>query len=110
NGSGGKFGLELDPRDIEQKVCTALVTLPGCLHHELQSVCVDKLYDPPVSVELMATSKPSFKKNSRTLKRTPPAKPLQTISAREFAARFANGVSISQQSFTWFLGAGCSRT
>ena len=37
-------------------------------------------------------------------------KPLQTISAREFAGRFASGVRVSQQSFTWFLGAGCSKT
>jgi hypothetical protein len=39
-----------------------------------------------------------------------PRKALQTISAREFAGRFANGVRVSQQSFTWFLGAGCSKT
>jgi protein O-mannosyl-transferase len=37
-------------------------------------------------------------------------KKLQTISAREFAGRFANGVRVSQQSFTWFLGAGCSKS
>lgn len=35
---------------------------------------------------------------------------LQTISAAEFAGRFANGVRDNQQSFTWFLGAGCSRS
>ena len=35
---------------------------------------------------------------------------LLTISASEFAKRFASGIRISQQSFTWFLGAGCSKT
>jgi tetratricopeptide (TPR) repeat protein len=37
-------------------------------------------------------------------------KALQTISAREFAGRLAGGVRVSQQSFTWFFGAGCSKT
>jgi Tfp pilus assembly protein PilF len=36
------------------------------------------------------------------------SKPLPTISAHEFAGRFARGVREHQQSFTWFLGAGCS--
>jgi hypothetical protein len=36
------------------------------------------------------------------------SKPLPTISAHEFARRFARGVREHQQSFTWFLGAGCS--
>jgi hypothetical protein len=40
----------------------------------------------------------------------PPAQELRKISAREFAARFANGVQGAQQSFTWFLGAGCSKS
>jgi hypothetical protein len=35
---------------------------------------------------------------------------LQTISAREFAGRFASGVQVFQQHFTWFLGAGCSKS
>lgn len=35
---------------------------------------------------------------------------LPVISIREFAGRFANGVKVSQQPFTWFLGAGCSRS
>jgi protein O-mannosyl-transferase len=35
---------------------------------------------------------------------------LRIISAHEFAARFANGVRTAQQSFTWFLGAGCSKS
>jgi protein O-mannosyl-transferase len=35
---------------------------------------------------------------------------LRLISAREFAGRFAGGVREHQQSFTWFLGAGCSRS
>jgi Tfp pilus assembly protein PilF len=35
---------------------------------------------------------------------------LRAISASEFAQRFAHGVRDKQQSFTWFLGAGCSFT
>jgi hypothetical protein len=35
---------------------------------------------------------------------------LPVISLREFAGRFSNGVKVSQQPFTWFLGAGCSRS
>ncbi|WP_339030205.1 SIR2 family protein [Bradyrhizobium symbiodeficiens] len=35
---------------------------------------------------------------------------LPAISIREFAGRFADGVKVSQQPFTWFLGAGCSRS
>jgi tetratricopeptide (TPR) repeat protein len=36
--------------------------------------------------------------------------PLQKITAQEFANRFAHGVRISQQHFTWFFGAGCSKS
>ncbi len=35
---------------------------------------------------------------------------LPAISIREFAGRFSNGVRVSQQPFTWFLGAGCSKS
>src|ERR1700742_1047199 len=35
---------------------------------------------------------------------------LPTISIREFAGRFSNRVRVSQQPFTWFFGAGCSRS
>jgi tetratricopeptide (TPR) repeat protein len=35
---------------------------------------------------------------------------LRVISAREFAGRFAHGVRDHQQSFAWFLGAGCSKS
>jgi tetratricopeptide (TPR) repeat protein len=35
---------------------------------------------------------------------------LPVISVREFAGRFANGVRETQQPFTWFLGAGCSKS
>jgi tetratricopeptide (TPR) repeat protein len=35
---------------------------------------------------------------------------LPAISIREFAGRFTNGVRVSQQPFTWFLGAGCSKS
>jgi tetratricopeptide (TPR) repeat protein len=35
---------------------------------------------------------------------------LSVISVREFAGRFANGVRVSQQPFTWFFGAGCSKS
>jgi protein O-mannosyl-transferase len=35
---------------------------------------------------------------------------LRTISPREFAGRFAASVREQQQSFTWFLGAGCSKS
>lgn len=35
---------------------------------------------------------------------------LPIISIREFAGRFANGVRTSHQPFTWFLGAGCSKS
>src|SRR5208282_587257 len=46
----------------------------------------------------------------RVLSKGSQNKSLQVISAREFAGRFASGVRESQQSFTWFLGAGCSKT
>jgi hypothetical protein len=36
--------------------------------------------------------------------------PLRTISASEFAARFAHSIGEKQQTFTWFFGAGCSVT
>jgi Tfp pilus assembly protein PilF len=36
--------------------------------------------------------------------------PLQKITAKEFANRFAHGVGVSEQPFTWFLGAGCSKS
>jgi hypothetical protein len=35
---------------------------------------------------------------------------LQTISPREFAGRFAAAIREQQQSFTWFIGAGCSKS
>jgi hypothetical protein len=35
---------------------------------------------------------------------------LPVISVREFAGRFSNGVRVSQQPFTWFFGAGCSKS
>jgi tetratricopeptide (TPR) repeat protein len=35
---------------------------------------------------------------------------LPTISIREFAGRFSNSVRVSQQPFTWFFGAGCSKS
>lgn len=49
------------------------------------------------------TSKPRGDALSKASK-----EPLKAISVREFAGRFANGVRVSKQSFTWFFGAGCS--
>jgi len=58
--------------------------------------------------------KPSSRKAVKlrlvTGKGTSGSAPLRTISASEFAQRFAHGVRDKQQSFTWFLGAGCSFT
>jgi tetratricopeptide (TPR) repeat protein len=52
---------------------------------------------------------PSKSPTSKSPKK-PAQSGLQTISAREFAGRFANGVRVTQQHFTWFLGAGCSKS
>jgi tetratricopeptide (TPR) repeat protein len=46
--------------------------------------------------------------SKKTIKSAPVELPV--ISIREFAGRFSNGVRISQQPFTWFLGAGCSKS
>ena len=49
-------------------------------------------------------------KGARPKSKATKDKSLQTISAREFAGRFANGVRVSQQHCTWFFGAGCSKS
>lgn len=48
-------------------------------------------------------------KSVRAAKRDVPIE-LPTISIREFAGRFSNSIRVSQQPFTWFLGAGCSKS
>lgn len=48
------------------------------------------------------------KKAGKLIKAVPTTLP--TISIREFAGRFSDSIRVSQQPFTWFLGAGCSRS
>jgi hypothetical protein len=60
----------------------------------------------PATIKLVS---PTAKRGNATSQAKPPPS-LRTISASEFAERFAHGVRDKQQSFTWFLGAGCSVT
>jgi protein O-mannosyl-transferase len=63
---------------------------------------------PPAGVTALRIVTPGGKSTGAPSTSATPGIKLRTISASEFAARFAHGVSEKQQSFTWLLGAGCS--
>jgi hypothetical protein len=63
----------------------------------------------------MPQGRKSFRKKSgpssqKTQTSRSQATGLQKITAHEFANRFAHSIRVSQQNFTWFLGAGCSKS